>query len=181
MRRASTNLLGTVFGVVSLFYSLQQPDAAHASDDPLMNRVGKTLVVQINGMPTKSTAASKVTDSAGMEAYETYWTASALKGPLCFTIDPKDPRLGTVEKIDVMLHEVRPDRPYQQWKNYQSVPTPTEDLPAFSSSQGFCPKEFILTERLRYPTLPPGDYVLRVAYWGVGNWDRQDIRFTVNE
>ena len=69
----------------------------------------------------------------------------------------------------------------QRWKSYDTVPSQTESMAEFQTGKGYCPKEFTLTERLRYPNLPPGDYVMRVAYWGVGNWDRQDIRVTVTE
>lgn len=159
-------------------FSLQSHSALA---DPLMDRTGATLLVSINGAPTQSTPKKKIVDTAGLEPFETYWKASQPKGPLCIKLQPKDARLGAVEKIDVMIHEINNERPFQRWKTYSAVPDPAKSLSDFSSEKGFCPTEYTLTERLRYPTLPPGQYVLRVAYWGVGNWDRQDILFSVTE
>ena len=87
--------------------------------------------------------------------------------------------MGKPEKIDVMIHEIKNEKPFQQWKNYQTTPELAQSIPAFATEKGYCISEYYLTERLRYPELPAGDYVLRVAYWGVGNWDRQDILLTV--
>ena len=153
---------------------------ANASD-PLMDRTGSTLSVTIDGTNTKSTPENKIRDTAGIDAYDTFWSAQVAKGPQCFKLAAHDARLGEPEKIDILIHEIRPDRPFQQWKNYKAVPNPAESISAFSSEKGFCPKEYILTERLRYPNLPAGEYVLRVAYWGKGNWDRQDILLSVKE
>lgn len=161
------------------FATLGQLNIAHA--DPLMDRTGATLAVSINGTPTAATPKKKIIDSAGLEPFETYWKASQPKGPLCFKLQTKDARLGKPEKIDIMIHEIHNERPFQRWKNYSTEPNPTQSLADFTSDKGFCPTEYTLTERLHYPTLPPGQYVLRVAYWGVGNWDRQDILFSITE
>jgi len=156
------------------------PFAAEASD-PLMDRTGRTLAVTVDGQTTQGTPEREIKDSAGIEAFNTFWTANVAKGPQCFKLSAKDQRLGEPEKIDILIHEVRSDKPFQQWKNYQAVPSPAKSVSAFSSEKGFCPAEYILTERLRYPTLPAGEYVLRIAYWGKGNWDRQDILLSVKE
>ena len=165
-----------LFGVI-LF---ARPDQANAGD-PLMDRDGRTFTVAINGTETTRIAKRKIMDGKGAEAYEVFWTASAPKGPLCFKITPHDPRLGAVEKIDVLIFEINKERENQRWKSYDTVPSPTEQLAAFATDKGFCPTEYTLTERLRYPALPPGQYVFRIAYWGVGNWDRQDIEMTISE
>jgi len=162
---------------VSLFTS---PEQAFAGD-PLMDRDGRTFTVAINGVETSRIPKRKIIDAQGNEAYEVFWTAKAAKGPLCFKITPHEPRLGAVEKIDVLIFEIHKEREYQKWKSYDTVPKPTEQLAAFSSEKGFCPAEYTLTERLRYPALPAGGYVFRIAYWGVGNWDRQDIAMTITE
>lgn len=167
-----------VVAIVSLFSILGQTKLASAGD-PLMDRDGRTLKVFLNGAETSSIPKKELFDVMGSSAYELHWKASVAKGPFCIKVEPHEPRLGAVEKIDVLIHAIRPDVPFQQWRSYQTVPSTTDSLAAFASPQGFCPKELILTERLRFNELPPGEYVLRVAYWGVGNWDRQDILLTV--
>lgn len=145
--------------------------------DPLMDRTGATLKVLVDGAETKGNSEHKIVDVAGTNAYSTYWTSAAGKSPRCFKVEPLDTRLGAGERINILIHEIRADRPFQQWKDYKVIPDPVPTQ--FSSGEGFCPQEFILTERLRYKSLPPGDYVVRVGYWGVGNWDRQDILLSV--
>ncbi len=149
------------------------------ASDPLMDRDGRTLEVRIDNTPTVRSAAHDIADSDGLKAYTTYWTASTDKSPKCFQIEPKDARLGKLEKADILIFEIRSDRPNSRWKSYQVVPSAAASSQQFLDGKGFCPSEFILTERLRYPTLPPGEYLFRVAYWGVGNWDRQDILLTI--
>lgn len=152
-----------------------------AEADPLMNRTGQTLTVTINGTETTKVPSQDISDSTGLKPYTVNWSSALAEGPLCLKLKTLDERLGKAERIDVLIHEVRTDRPHQQWKSYKTVPSTTEALTQFEQEKGFCPSEYILTERLRYPTLPTGDYVMRVSYWGVGNWDRQDILLSVKK
>lgn len=167
-----------LLGSFIAFQITMQSDAF--AGDPLMDRTGRTLEVSINGEATKSIPEKDIKDSQGTEAFEVFWSGSLAAGPLCIKLTPKDPRLGKPEKIDVLIHEIQSDRPHQRWKSYDTVPsTGGESMEKFMSEKGFCPTEYTLTERLRYPTLPPGEYVFRIAYWGVGNWDRQDVLVTL--
>jgi len=169
-----------LFLSISLALSFLASKSALAAD-ALIDRDGRTFQVSINGVPTKREAVKKIMDSAGSEAFEVYWSAKVGKDPLCFAIETKDARLGKPERINILIHEIRADRPSQRWKNYDTVPSTTDNMNDFLTPKGYCPKEYTLTERLRYPNLPPGEYVFRVGYWGVGNWDRQDILVTVSE
>ena len=107
------------------------------------------------------------------------WSLNLEKGPRCFRITPQDSRLGEPERIDVLIHEVQADKPHNSWRNYTAVPSTLENTPAFLKGDGFCASEFTLTERLRFPTLPAGQYVAMISFWGKGNWDRQTILLTV--
>lgn len=173
-------LLQFGFFLSSAFAAFLVQSTAFGSD-ALIDRDGRTFEVKINGTATTREAPTKIRDSAGTEAFEVFWSAKVAKGPLCFSVEVKDQRLGKPEKINILIHEIRPDRPMQRWKSYDTVPPQTDGMADFQTAKGYCPSEYTLTDRLRYPALPPGDYVMRVAYWGVGNWDRQDIRVTIPE
>ncbi len=160
---------------VICFALLEQAQAG----DPLMDRDGRTLSVSINGAPTTRISKKAIHDSQGSEAYEVFWTSKQKAGPLCITLKPQDARLGDPERITILVHEIHKERPYQNWKSYNLVPKPEERAADFGTAKGYCPTEYTLTERLRYPSLPAGEYVIRIAYWGVGNWDRQDVLLAV--
>lgn len=157
-----------------------KPHSAFAGD-PLMDRDGRTLTVKIDGAETTRTKERKLTDVAGIQAFETFWSHKIKEGAHCFAIQTHDKRLGEVERIDMLIHEIHNERPHQRWKSYESVPSTTEGMQDFLTPKGFCPQEYKLTDRLKFPTLPAGEYVLRIAYWGKGNWDRQDIYLTIEK
>ena len=149
------------------------------ASDAFIDRDGRTFAVSVDGISTTRVPARDMKDSENVVPFTINWSLNLENGPRCFRITPKDPRLGEPERVDVLIHEVQPDKPYNSWRNYTAVPSTLENANAFLKGDGFCATEFTLTERLRYPTLPAGQYIAMISFWGKGNWDRQTILLTV--
>jgi len=151
------------------------------ADDAFIARDGRTFTVAIDGVLTARTADRDLRDSSTVSPYTTQWAFSSAKGPHCIRITPKDSRLGQPERIDVLIHEIASDQPFQQWRDYSLVPPTLENTGKFLEGEGFCVKEYSLTDRLHFPSLPNGEYVVQISFWGVGNWDRQTILLKVTD
>ncbi len=147
--------------------------------DAFIDRDGRTFSVLIDGAATVRIPDRDIKDAQSFAPYTVQWSASVEKGPKCFRITPKDARLGEPEKIDVLIHEVQPTKPYNTWRDYSPVPSTIENTASFLKGEGFCVSEYTLTERLRFPSLPAGQYIVMISFWGKGNWDRQTILLNV--
>jgi len=152
-----------------------------SAGDAFIDRDGRTFDVAIDGIATTRIADRDIKDSVGVTPYTVQWNAKVGKGPRCFRLNPTDARLGEPEKIELLIHEVRSDRPYNSWRKYSAVPSTSLNTRSFLSGNGFCASEYTLTERLRYPSLPAGQYIAIISFWGKGNWDRQTILLTVEQ
>lgn len=147
--------------------------------DAFIDRDGRTFTVSIDGSTTTRIPSRDIKDAGSVAPFTVQWSANVEKGPRCFRITPKDARLGEPERIDVLIHEIQPDKPYNRWRNFSAVPSTLENTTTFLNGDGFCVSEYTLTERLRFPSLPAGQYILMISFWGKGNWDRQTILLTV--
>lgn len=164
--------------VLLLLAALSQARDASAGD-AFIDRDGRTFTVSVDGVATTRIPARDLRDSENVVPFTINWSLNLEKGPRCIRITPQDSRLGEPERIDVLIHEVQADKPHNSWRNYTAVPSTLENATAFLKGDGFCASEFTLTERLRFPTLPAGQYVAMISFWGKGNWDRQTILLTV--
>lgn len=147
--------------------------------DAFIDRDGRTFTVSIDGTITTRTAPRDIKDSTSVVPFTVHWSLEIEQGPKCFRITPKDERLGEPERIDVLIHEVDASKPYNSWRNYSAVPSTLENTATFLSGNGFCASEYTLTDRLRFPSLPAGEYIVMISFWGKGNWDRQTISMKV--
>lgn len=163
--------------LVSLVFFLSTLEAF--AGDAFIDRDGRTFVVSIDGVITTRIPDRDIKDSESVVPYTIQWSANVEKGPSCFRITPTDTRLGEPERIDVLIHEIQADKPYNSWRNYTAVPSTLENTNTFLKGDGFCVSEYTLTDRLRFPSLPAGQYIAMISFWGKGNWDRQTILLTV--
>jgi hypothetical protein len=147
--------------------------------DAFIDRDGRTFTVSIDGINTTRIPARDIKDSESVVPYTIQWSVNVEQGPRCFRITPTDTRLGEPERIDVLIHEIQTDKPYNSWRNYTAVPSTLENTTTFLKGDGFCVSEYTLTDRLRFPSLPAGQYIAMISFWGKGNWDRQTILLTV--
>ena len=147
--------------------------------DAFIDRDGRTFTVSIDGVTTVRIPTRDIKDSENAAPYTVQWSANVEQGPRCFRITPTDARLGKPERIDLLIHEIEANKPYNSWRNYKAVPSTLDNTTAFLSGDGFCATEYTLTDRLRFPGLPAGQYVAIISFWGEGNWDRQTIFLTV--
>jgi hypothetical protein len=161
----------------ALIYSLSFQSVF--ASDAFIDRDGRTFTVSIDGALTTRIADRDIKDSDSVAPYTVQWSSSVDKGPKCIRITPTDARLGEPERIDVLIHEVQADKPYNTWRNYSAVPSTLQNTTAFLSGNGFCASEYTLTDRLRFSSLPAGQYIVMISFWGKGNWDRQTILLTV--
>jgi len=134
--------------------------------DAFIDRDGRTFTVAIDGAATTRTADRDIKDSETVVPYTIQWSAKVEKGPKCFRITPTDPRLGEPERIDVLIHEIQSDKPFNSWRNYSAVPSTLENTKTFLSGNGFCVSEYTLSERLRFPSLPAGQYIAMISFLG---------------
>ena len=169
-----SRILQTLF-VVSIVSPVYRVFAA----DAFIDRDGRTFTVAIDGATTTRVADRDIKDSTSVVPFTVQWSAKVQQGPRCFRITPTDSRLGEPERIDVLLHEVQSEKPYNMWRNYSAVPSTLENTKTFLTGNGFCPTEYSLSDRLRFSSLPAGQYIAMISFWGKGNWDRQTILFTV--
>ena len=167
----------TLSFLISLIFTFSALEAF--AGDAFIDRDGRTFNVSIDGAATTRVADRDIKDSASVAPYTVQWSASVEKGPRCFRITPTDARLGEPERIDVVIHEVQSDKPFNSWRDYKAVPSTLENTTTFLNGDGFCVSEYTLTDRLRFATLPAGQYIVMISFWGKGNWDRQTILLTV--
>jgi len=165
--------------LILFIFSFTTQDAS--AGDAFIDRDGRTFNVAIDGIATTRTADRDIKDSVSAAPYTVQWSAKVVTGPKCFRITPTDARLGEPEKIDLLIHEVQTDKPHNSWRKYSAVPSTLENTRAILAGNGFCAREYTLTERLRYPSLPAGQYIVMISFWGKGNWDRQTILLTVEQ
>ena len=126
--------------------------------DAFIDRDGRTFTVSIDGVTTTRIPDRDIKDSKSVAPYTVQWSFNVEKGPRCIRITPKDPRLGEPERIDVLIHEIQTDKPFNSWRDYTAVPSTLENTTTFLKGDGFCISEYTLTDRLRFPSLPAGQY-----------------------
>ncbi len=175
MRTKFRHLTSALLASLALFTSTIEAFAS----DAFIDRDGRTFAVAVDGVTTTRIPPRDMKDSENVVPFTINWSLSLQTGPKCFRITPSDPRLGEPERVDVLIHEVQTDKPYNSWREYTAVPSTLENTGAFLKGDGFCASEYTLTERLRFPTLPAGQYIVMISFWGKGNWDRQTILLTV--
>lgn len=148
---------------------------------------GHLVNLTINGVVPDYSGIHAVTDTNGLSAYHTYWHATfpaPKAGKLCFSLSGVKQILGKFKQSSFILTEVHPERPYERWKRYTLHPDHTSWMKKSDPEaeiQEYCPKEFTLTDRLRYKVLPPGEYVLVVYYYGEKLWGSKEILLTLQE
>lgn len=164
-----------------ILFILLVPTLEASAGDAFIDRDGRTFTVLIDGVATTRTPDRDIKDATSVAPYTVQWSANVGKGPRCFRITPTDARLGDPERIDVLIHEIQASKPYNSWRNFSAVPSTLENTKTFLNGDGFCVSEYTLTDRLRFPSLPAGQYMVMISFWGKGNWDRQTILLTVKE
>ena len=151
------------------------------SDSPFVKRDGSTIEVRLNGTPTEALRPFDIKDSQNVTV-ETVTHQASVSGPICWRVSGLHPGLGSFVQVGLTIREIRNDRPYTRWRDFRAVPDPVDDgrgRKAWRAGGEYCPREYILTERLRFKTLPPGEYVIGVRYHGQQNWDVQHILLEV--
>jgi hypothetical protein len=143
-----------------------------------MSRKGTNLSVTINGVQTSPTAERTIADLDGNYEGDTHYYAAVDSGKLCFQVVPKTEEFGEFYLMGLKIKEIRVDRNPRRWKDYSTIPPPSEGHPPIANwipNKPFCPSEYFLTSRLKYKKLPPGQYIVSIRYQGKRNWDMQSI------
>lgn len=142
------------------------------------NRRGNTFAVRINNESTKPIGEVPIIDINGAEANKVNWEYKTSQKKLCFNASALSEEYGEFVNIQIVIHEINNNSSFYNWKSYMISPhtvDPYTGEAVWVPNQDFCPEYYFLTPRLKYPTLPKGEYIFEISYLGRMNWDRQTI------
>jgi hypothetical protein len=125
-------------------------------------------------------------DIEGVAFHTADWQAekSSKDGRPCFKFNITNPSyLGKLRDVSLNITEINFEREGDRWRKFKALPNPGLLPPYtgihFKEGEVYCPKEFILTERLRHKRLPAGTYHISMGIYGVESWDRQGVLLIV--
>ena len=145
---------------------------------PFLNRTGQTISVTLDSKATRPIAPTHLHDENMASGQIANWSAES-SGKFCIGVKPLHPDMENLKRVEIDIDEIRGDRSAGNWRRFQHNPPIPENLAA--ELNNYCPKDFFITPRVRFPKLPPGAYAMNVRVYGGKNWDKQTILLTVRE